>query len=781
MDLDKLELDLTSPDEHVRREAVLAITEAGDPDLAGMLKKATTDPSPAVRFFARRGLDRLARQEGPPKTDAWSRALAEAAGDRISTKNWRLLLSDPDPEKRVTHVLATLKIQDPSILPLLWERLRPETDSRVRASLVKAIGRFRKRDSFDVLALLLNDADPRVKANAIEALDELADIRLEPLLGPMLGDPDNRIRGNALKAISRFSRPRALAGAHEMAASPDVWMRATAVWLYRELGGEQAKQALQRMLHRETGEMAEKIRAGLQAIEKRQLDAGPVPELALDSEVLSTIRQKLDDPDPKVRIQGVYQATELPRGKALPLMKVALLSETDPFVVATLVKAVGQTGSATEVGLVAEFLQNADARVRANAIEGLAALGAEESYELVEPMLSDPNQRVRANAAWLLHGRDPAQAFAELKRMLMSPDSSVQDSALFALREIDSEQVLEILETGLASSNPEVPIKILKVLESWGHRNKLAAKLYETYKEMGQGMPWVTDRLDELLDRMNRGSAPDRLRTLELLATFHEGRARRRVEGATRDPDAAVRRRAKELLRQADADEAKRQAWFRLGLAAYQWIRDARPSIPGELTNIVARAKQATNDLDRGKDVLGSLTLRRQTIADLGREMYLLVSTGQLTAPPLESSVQEIARLELRQQSAGLPSPLMGDDSRWKSGLRLGAGAFLGILLGISIYLAFKMPPQTNIKSLRLRPRPADGTSAGAGTLSTVPVTVSTAAMAVTTPATAATQLTTPSTASTSTTTVSTPAGVPSSGSVTSAASSTASSPATGG
>jgi HEAT repeat protein len=777
LDLDKLELDLTSPDEHVRREAVLAITEAGEPELAELLKKATTDPSPAVRFFARRGLDKLSRLEGAPRTDAWSRALAEAAGDRISTKNWRLLLADPDPEKRVTHVLATLKIQDPSILPLLWERLRPETDSRVRASLVKAIGRFRKRDSFDVLALLLNDADPRVRANAIEALDELADVRLEPLLGPMLGDPDNRIRGNALKAMARFSRPRALAGAHEMAASADVWMRSTAVWLYRELGGEQAKQALQRMLHRETGEMAEKLRTVLQAIEKRQLDAGPVPELALDSEVLSTIRQKLDDADPKVRIQGIYQATELPRGKALPMLKVVLLSETDPFVLATLVKAVGQTGSAAEVELVAEFLNHADARVRANAIEGLAALGSEAAYELVEPMLKDPNQRVRANAAWLIHGRDPAQAFAELKQMLLSPDSSVQDSALFALREIDTEQVLEILETGLASNNPEVPIKILKVLESWGHRNKLAAKLYETYKEMGQGLPWVTDRLDELLDRMNRGSAPDRVRTLELLATFHESRARRRLEGATRDPDAAVRRRAKELLRQAEADEAKRQAWFRLGLAAYQWIRDARPAIPGELSNIVARAKQATNDLDRGKDVLGSLTLRRQTIADLGREMYLLVSTGQLTARPLESSVQEIARLEMKQQSAGLPTPLMGDDTRWKSWLRLGAGTFLGTLLAIGIYLAFKMPPQPNLKPLKLKPRPADGSSAAAGTLSTVAVTASTAAVSVTTPATAATPATT-STTFTTAVTASVPVSVPSTSSVTSTASSSA---ATGG
>ena len=44
-------------------------------------------------------------------------------------------------------------------------------------------------------------------------------------------------------------------------------MRATAIWLYRELGGEQARQALERMRSRETGEMGEKIDRALNAVE----------------------------------------------------------------------------------------------------------------------------------------------------------------------------------------------------------------------------------------------------------------------------------------------------------------------------------------------------------------------------------------------------------------------------------------------------------------------------------------------------------------------------------
>ncbi|MBI4866995.1 MAG: HEAT repeat domain-containing protein [Candidatus Wallbacteria bacterium] len=710
MDREKLALELGSPDEEARKEAVLAMTELADPTFIGELRKATADPSPAVRFFARRAVDKLARLEERPRDPVWLRALEQAAGDAISVESWRALLADPDAETRLKNVMATLGVSDPAIVPLLWERLTVEGDVRVRASLVKAVARFRKREGFDLLAPLVSDPDPRVRANAIEALDELADERLKPLLEPFLDDADNRIRGNALKAMSRFDRPRALHGAHQMAASSEIWMRATAIWLYRELGGEQARLALERMASRETGEMAEKVAHALAALAAARAALGPVPALDSDAHVVEAIREKLADPDKNARLQGAIQAAELPRARAVGLLKNALVAESHPHVIATLVKALGQAGGEPEAAVIGEFLQHPDPRVRANAIEGLAAIKSEEAYRLVEPLLSDPNQRVRGNAAWLIHGRDPAKAFATLKQMLLSSDSELQDAAIFALREIAGDQVLELFETGLASDNPEVQMKILRVLEGWSSRMPMAAKLLAAWRERGKGVPWVADKLEDLVEQLNRGEARARLAALEKLATFSSADARARVEQATRDPDPKVKKRARELVKHSGAEEARREAFFRLGLAAYQWIRAGKDRVPKGLANLAARARQASRDFESGQDVVSSLSLRRQSLVDLGREVHLLLQTGQLKAPELEPLMREIERLELRREVADMPPARQLPEPERRIWVRFALGVIAGVVLGVGTYLLFQMPPSPNLKPLKWRlPDPAAG------------------------------------------------------------------------
>ncbi|MBI3891248.1 MAG: HEAT repeat domain-containing protein [Candidatus Wallbacteria bacterium] len=717
MNTETLTLELGSPDEEVRKEAVLAMTELADPATLTALRKATADSSPAVRFFARRAVDKLVRLESRPENPLWSRVLEEAAGDAISVESWRALLAEPETEARLRNVMATLSVGDPAIVPLLWERLGVETDVRVRASLVKAVARFRKKEGFELLAPLLGDPDPRVRANVIEALDDLDDRRLRPLLEPFLSDPDNRIRGNALKAMARFDRPRALHGAHEMAASPEIWMRATAIWLYRELSGEQAREALERMASRETGEMAEKIAAALTALEKKRAVPPPVPALDAGANVVETIRERLSDPDKNQRLQAALQAAELPQAKGVPLLKNALLVEAHPHVIATLAKALGQLGGPAEASVLGEFLQHSDPRVRANAIEGLAASRSEEAYKLVEPLLDDPNQRVRASAAWLIHGKDPARAFATLKDMLLSKDAELHDAALFALREIAGEQVLDLFEMGLASEIPEVQMKILRVLESWSGKNPLAAKLLEAWQARGNSVPWVADNPEDLMEQLNRGDGRKRLEALEKLATFPDAQARKRVEQAVRDPDLAVAKRARELVKGAGADLARREALFRLGLAAYQWLRDEKARVPRELERIAARARQASRDVEGGTNVVSSLSLRRQSLVDLGREVHLLMETGQLSAPALEPLMRDLARLQIRRDVAGMPSAQLPPEPEKRLWLRAAAGVLVGVLLGAAMYYMFQMPPSPHMKPLKLRL--PEGRRSGAATPAT--------------------------------------------------------------
>ncbi len=751
MDRDRLALHLSSPDEEVRKEAVLAMTELGDPESIPALRRATADDSPAVRFFARRGIDRLSRQVEPEARDAWMDALDAAAGDRISVNRWKELLWEADLESRLRHVMATLKVTDPALVPLLLKRLECEEDVRVRASLVKSVGRFRHEQSFDVLLPFLQDPDPRVRANTVEALDDLGDPRLEPHLEEVLNDEDNRIRGNALKALARFDRPRAISGAHEMAASPHTWMRATAIWLLRELGGRQAEEALQRMRHRETGEMAEKIDAALSILASRKASEGALPELAAGKKAREAVKRQLETDDDAGRMEGIIAAAELPPAEAVPLLKKALLSESSDRVLATLVRTLGQVGGVGDVKVVAAYLKHEDARVRANAIEALAALGDLESFSLVEPLLSDKDQRVRANAAWLIHGREPEKAFATLKEMLLSRQSGLQDSAIYALREIGTEQVLEVFETALASDVPEVRIKILGALETWSGSSEVARKLLETYRVRGQSLPWVPDRLEDLIRDLDTGRSADRRQALEKLGTFREPAAKKRLERAATDADPAIRKRSREILRESEYEEAKREAIFRLGLAAYQWLREAGDRAPRELSDVVSRARQASKDMESGRDVMNSLSMRRQSLVELGQEVHLLVGTGQLFAAPLEEPLQELARIEMKQQVADMPTPRIAPERASRIWIRILAVVVTGITFGVGTYYLFKMPPSPNMKRLKVVETPegrrirvdAGRTATASGAVAASVPSTSTAT-STTSPATTTTRETTP-------------------------------------
>ncbi|MDD5090851.1 MAG: HEAT repeat domain-containing protein [Candidatus Wallbacteria bacterium] len=143
--------------------------------------------------------------------------------------------ADPNSLIRLQVIEALGKIADSSCLQFLVQFLQDEGNVRVRATIIKEIGRLGSMEYFPVLAIYLNDPDDRVRANTIEALDLLGGASLPELVGPFLADPNNRIKANAVRSMSRFAPEKSLAVLREMLADNNEWMRASACYVIGEL------------------------------------------------------------------------------------------------------------------------------------------------------------------------------------------------------------------------------------------------------------------------------------------------------------------------------------------------------------------------------------------------------------------------------------------------------------------------------------------------------------------------------------------------------------------
>lgn len=731
--------DLGDDSPEVRKFAAIGLTQTGELEAIPYLERMTQDASPAVRYFARRGIDQIRRAASRSASSAWSHAVEEAASDRIDAVHWKKRLSSQDPLERFRTAAASMRITDPALFPVLIDRLAHEDDPKVLATLLSSIRRHVRADSFETVLPLVSHPDHRVRANAVEVLDDLADPRLLPSLESLIEDPDNRVRGNALKALARWDRPRAFQGAARMASASEIWMRATAVWLLRALGGEPARKLLRLMRERETGDMLGRVETALSALEDELSlagDSGPASRPAEDGPPSSVpgdpagligvldgviqevsarppgeatpekpvaeredrvavtrgrIEEGLASGDFRDRVDAVRSAALLPRVEALPLLLGQLEKEDHLHVIASLVKELGTVGSEEHVSLIAGYLSHEDPRIRANAIEGLQAIGSDSIYPHIEPLLGDANNRVRANAARAIHAKDQEKAFETLKDMLLSQDPLLADSALFALKEIGSEQILEILEIGLSSKSQEIQIKVQKVLETLGEGDPKARRLYEQYRDRSTSGPWGQEALDALLSRMDDTDANVRRDVLEALAEFDNPRARLRIRLACKDRNKDVRNRAAELVEAADLEDRKRKLLRALGLAIYQMADKGIDLFP-DLASLRQKVKEASRRIDAGGDVFDSVTMRRKALGELGGQVYELYLRHQVREPEVVKLCARIAEVDHERTDrsttgvAGRPvvSPLRELFQSVPSAI-WGGVALLALLLGVAL------------------------------------------------------------------------------------------------
>lgn len=193
----------------------------------------------------------------------------------------------------------------------------------------------------------------------------------------------------------------------------------------------------------------------------------------------------IHSPSRNIRLYAVQSLGLIGENKVLTPLLNLLNSEQDPFVVATLVKAIARVGGSQLIPIIARYLKDPDARTRANTIEALEIIGDPKIIKFLVPLLQDENNRVRANAIKVLSKFGKTNMFEKLQEMIQSDDASTRASAIYALTAIGGDQVLDILSLakndsdinnlkkladGLYKINTERSLAILKELEFHSNR-----------------------------------------------------------------------------------------------------------------------------------------------------------------------------------------------------------------------------------------------------------------------------------------------------------------------
>ncbi len=253
----KLLKDLTNKDDDLRALSAMTLMKLDFPDKATReevllsLIEATQDKNVAVRFFARKAIDKIRKTE---------KLLRTASGD-VSPLSIEDRLVSGDYQERLAAVMEVKTSAKAEYKERLVAMLETEEHAFVRAALISSLAGLLKKDEAAVLSRFLADADNRVRSNTIEALELLKAEDSIPALFSALTDPDNRIRAVAAKALQSFGEEKVFAELKKMLDSHEEWMKGSAIYALSHI---QAGEAIELLL--ETARQASHAETRIKAI-----------------------------------------------------------------------------------------------------------------------------------------------------------------------------------------------------------------------------------------------------------------------------------------------------------------------------------------------------------------------------------------------------------------------------------------------------------------------------------------------------------------------------------
>lgn len=230
---------------------------------------------------------------------------------------------------------------------------------------------------------------------------------------------------------------------------------------------------------------------------------------------LSDLYEDLNSEDHEKRQQALrYIADHGWKGSLDYLIKM-LDREDNKFVIATLIKVIGQQGQKKVIDFIRSYLSHPDNRIRANTVEALGNIDDGSIFDIIAPLLCDPDRRVCLNAVHAIWKFNPEKSLNKLEVLIKSDKASVRRSALFVLGEIDDPRIKKVVYCVLTDENEEIKkkaegiIKKLKMLYPEGEASEAGEEEDDEYEQIVNSLH-ISDykgRINSITNMMKSGDA----------------------------------------------------------------------------------------------------------------------------------------------------------------------------------------------------------------------------------------------------------------------------------
>ena len=359
------------------------------------------------------------------------------------------------------------------------KRLAKSSNSEVRQIIVNSINFHPLIEDRAIYKVLFNDNRTSIRDAALEGLSLFASDERITLIKQLLAtEKDKKIRIKLIKKAATEKTP----------------------FLFDELFRllQSSDEEIQKASIDALGNIGEKI------IDRIILDYEKLPLLLREQLLLVMgkigsekasylVKEALFAKERWLRINAIEATVNLKTPELVEaLISVINSPNTDIWVMATAVSALGRLNMPEKVDILIPHLKNKDARVRANTIEALSTYKWEGLPDACFPLLKDRNDRVRVNAAIALWKSGHSEVFGELEKMSKDRSRWVRSSAVFALGQINDPEGIPILIRMLHDSEDMVYRNVLEAL-SWqgdlrslipllneANRGRLKPEFYET-------------------------------------------------------------------------------------------------------------------------------------------------------------------------------------------------------------------------------------------------------------------------------------------------------------
>ncbi len=227
--LDDFLVELSSEDEKVRLNAVIALGDSDDSEALIILNRYKADQSSAVRFYTKKSMLKLKAKFQIAEND-----------ESLSTE-----LSD-DVKEKILKIKNIERIKDKTKIDKLFNDIESEDNPLIRAIIVTVLGKLCDEKHITRIIALTEHTDSRIVANAVEALEFINSEKSIEALTKLLFHEDSRVKANVCKALWKFSGTKKDIGLmvmgrlKELVSSDKPWIRSSAIYVLSEIKNDEA-------------------------------------------------------------------------------------------------------------------------------------------------------------------------------------------------------------------------------------------------------------------------------------------------------------------------------------------------------------------------------------------------------------------------------------------------------------------------------------------------------------------------------------------------------------